>query len=497
VKYFLLGVFVFLGVFTAVVISMIPAKVHSDKKPVVWTTDPNPQRDPQVDAFNKMFPDQHLSIDPDNSGVMKVVVQSSAGMGPDVIGHVHGTTIQTYHEAGILMDVTEEAKKMGFDPSTLPESVRDYVMLREMNDKGEIVKRQYVYPCNVYHTYLFYNKNIFDKYNVPYPSEDLTWEEYIKIGKKLTVFDEDEVEIPAIFGGTGANFDLIVWGKGGKFLNADGTRCLINSKEVADAVEFYHDLYFKHGIEPSPTQKAGVSSKGGWGAGNISWFGEGKVSMLWGARWMLIQIRRFISEQEKKKAMWIKDNPNAKEYGGPPVLRMGACLVPRFKNTKRYTRYGARCAGINKNSKNKEGALKFLKYLSTAEYSKTINDGADSKPGNEKYNTLDLFLHPDWPDEQQIHEISIKAIPDGRLRPRSFFVSEAVINKNIKLITDKVISDDDNDLSRGEIENTLETIADNINNEIAKNIERNPKLKKIYDKLIENGAEPITQQKKD
>jgi ABC-type glycerol-3-phosphate transport system substrate-binding protein len=65
---------------------------------------------------------------------------------------------------------------------------------------------------------------------------------------------------------------------------------------------------------------------------------------------------------------------------------MGACLVPRFKEAKRYTTYGSRGAGINKNTKNKEVALTFLKFLSTA-YSKTINDGADSKPGNQKYNS--------------------------------------------------------------------------------------------------------------
>jgi ABC-type glycerol-3-phosphate transport system substrate-binding protein len=495
-KSFLIGIFIFLGIFTTVVISLIPAKVISGKKPVIWTTDPNPQRDPQVDAYNKMFPDQDLSIDPDNSGVMKVVVQSSAGMGPDVIGHVNAGTMQTYHEAGILMDITEEAKKMGFSADTMPESVRPFVMLQELNDKGEIVEKQYTYPCNVYHTYLFYNKNIFDKYNIPYPSEDITWEEYINICKKLTIFSDDD-DIPTIFGGTGANINIMIWGKGGKFLNKDGTRCMLNTKEVADAIEFYHDLFFKHGIEPSPTQKAGVSSKGGWGSGNISWFGEEKVSMLWGARWMLIQIRRFIADQKKIKAQWIKDNPDAKEYGGPPVLRMGACLVPRFKGSKRYTTFGVRGAAINKKTKNKEGALKFLQYLSTAEYSKTINDGGDSKPGNEKYIKLDLFLHPDWPGEKQIHEMAIKSTPNGRMITRSFFVSPAVIDKNFKLIRDKVISDDDNDLSREEIENTLQNITDNINNEISKNIERNPKLKKIYNKLLENGAEKITPQKED
>jgi ABC-type glycerol-3-phosphate transport system substrate-binding protein len=426
---------------------------------------------------------------------MKVVIQSSAGMGPDVVGAISEGSIQIYHSAGILLDVTEEAKKMGFGPETLPESVRPFVMMRDVNEKGELVKRQYVYPCNVFHKYIFYNKNIFDKYGIPYPPEDLTWEEYIKIAKKLTIYDDDNSEVPDIFGGTGADAQTLIWEKGGDFLNKDGTRCALDSKAVEDALVFLHDLYYKYGIEPTPNQKAGVTSQGGWGSGYISWFGEGKVAMYWGARYVLIRLRKFLIDQKKRKAEWIKAHPNAKKYEGPEVLRMGACLVPRFKNGKRYTRYGARCAGINKNSKNKEEALKFLQYLASKEYSKTINDGADSKPGNKKYISMEHFMHPDWPEEKQLHEISIKATPDGRVMPRSMFVSYATINRNFKLIEDKIISEPD--LTRKEIKDALKTITENIDLEIARNIKRNPKLKKIYETMLKNGAEPITMDLKD
>ena len=280
-KYFLISIFSILVLWILVTVALIPEKEVGDKTPLVWTTDPNPQRETQVDVFNKLYPDCSLRIDPDNSGVMKVVVQSSAGMGPDIVGGVGFRNFKTYHDTGILWDVTDQAKKMGFGPKTLPEPVRPLVMMRVMNDKGEFEDRQYLYPANVYNIYIVYNKNIFDKYGVPYPPQDITWQEYIEIGRKLTVYENEGDKIPLVFAGAGIPPEIIIWEKGGDILNPDGTRCLLDSKETIAAMVFYHDLFFKHKIEPTPVQKAGVTSQGGWGgSGYYNWVGE-KTGWPW------------------------------------------------------------------------------------------------------------------------------------------------------------------------------------------------------------------------
>ena len=484
---FMLIVGLILAIFTSIAVMLIPAKVVDNRKVIVWTTDPNPQRDPQVEWYNKKYPKNFLKIDPANSDVMKVVVQSSAGMGPDVIGHVHEGVFQTYLDAGILWDITEQAKEMGFGLDTLHPAIRPLVTQPVAGKDGTITQRQFVYPCNVYHTYILYNKNVFDKFNVPYPKEDLTWEEYIDISKKLTKFTSKDSQVPDIFGTSDSNLKIILWGKGGAMINKDGTRSLFDSEKAIDALMFKHDLLYKHGIEPSPTQKAAISGQGGWG-GNISWFGEGKVGMFWGARWVLIQLRRFIAMQHTLKENWDKEHPGEK-YQGAPVLRMGAVKVPRFKGKPRYTGFGSRGAGINKQSKNREEALTFLQYLASAEYSKTINDGADSKPGNLKYNKLELFEHPDFPGEKEIHEMSIKAIPDGRITPRSMFINAATLGRIYKDVQSNLISHEK--ITREEVKKMLQTASHEIDLEIARNIKRNPHLRKIYDKMLENGAEPI------
>ena len=178
-------------VMVLVIMSVIAAMWQPDldlkgRKPLVWTTDPNPQRDGQVTAFNKMYPDHKLRIDTGNSQSDKVITQCSANMGPDIIDHVTpGSTFQLYHNAGVLRDITEDAKKMGFGPDTLPPAVRSLIMLRVMDKDGEIVKRQFIYPCNIAHSFIILNKNVFKKYGVSIPKGDVSWDQIIKIAKKI------------------------------------------------------------------------------------------------------------------------------------------------------------------------------------------------------------------------------------------------------------------------------------------------------------------------
>ena len=193
--------------------------------------------------------------------------------------------------------------------------------------------------------------------------------------------------------------------------------------------------------------------------------------------------------QRQAKEKWIEEHPDAEKYEGPEVLRLGACLVPRFKDSKRYTELRARCVGINKQSKNREAALNFMQYLTSEEYSRIINQGADSMPGNKKYISMDLFRHPDWPGEEEAHLMSIKSIPDGRIASRSMFISNATVNRLFGKAVQQLVAEPE--LNPEDIARIMQRASDKINLEISRAIERNPHLQKIYEKLLAQGAEPI------
>lgn len=485
---FLAGIFLLLLLLSLLAWWLIPKEASDGRTPLVWTTDPNPQRQPQVEWFNKLYPDCRLRIDPDNSDSMKVVVQSCAGMGPDIIGRIYQGSLQIYHEAGILMDLTDHADAMGFGLETLSESVRELVTLPVLMDDGSIQRRMFAYPCNASEQFILYNKNVFDKAGVPYPPEDLTWELYLDLARKLTVMDKNR-GIPEIFGTAGVNMDSLIFSHGAEFINEHGTRCTMDSPEFVDAMVFYHRLFYEAGAEPTPLQKAGVSSQGGWGGGYNNWFGEGKVGMYWGARWMLISFRRFIAEQTKARDAWLAANPGADSADAPQVLRLGACQAPRFRDGVRRTRTGARCAGINAASPNRQKALNFMQYLAGEKYSQLINEGADSNPGNVKYHSLEQFVNPEWPGEDDVHAVALRATPFGQVRRQSMLVNGAIIDSEFGQVRSKIEASPA--LTREMIAGELRRATARVNLIIARNIKRNPKVRTMYDALLANGAAPI------
>jgi ABC-type glycerol-3-phosphate transport system substrate-binding protein len=77
-------------------------------------------------------------------------------------------------------DLQPLAKKHGFDfnkfDTKLVDSIKSY------SDQGQI----YYLPYNTLAFALMYNKDIFDKFGVPYPKDNMTWDEAIELGKKLT-----------------------------------------------------------------------------------------------------------------------------------------------------------------------------------------------------------------------------------------------------------------------------------------------------------------------
>ena len=458
------------------------------RKALVWTTDPNPQRDDQVATFNKMYPAYKLRIDPDNTGIQKVVVQCSANMGPDVIDAVTNSSYQIYHSAGVLKDVTEDAKRMGFGPDTLSPSVRSLVMLKVLDKDGRIKERQFIYPSNVYHVFFFINKNIFKKHGVPLPKGDVTWEEILKIAQKLTIYENKDDTIPQSFGLNGISLIELIWQKGGALINKEGTRSLLDSKAAVDAAVFLHDLYYKYKVMPSPTQKAGMAAQGGWGSGNFNYLADGRVAMMPSGRYALIQFRRLIREQKKAREKFLKENPDRKNEA-PEVLKLSACLFPRFKGKKRYTRFGARCTGVNANAKNPEGALSFMQYLASRQYADLINQGADSKPGPAKYCKLEMMKNPLYKGEDDVDKMTLKSIPFGRIIPRSPFISVNKMNRIITKVNQKIVSK--KDLTRAEMATALKRAAMQVDEVIARNIKRTPHLYKFYNKLLEQGAQPI------
>ncbi|WP_164744323.1 ABC transporter substrate-binding protein [Paenibacillus xylaniclasticus] len=84
---------------------------------------------------------------------------------------------------GAFEDLRGLIKKFNFDESRLKPIAYNYIK-DATKGRGDQI---YALPFNVNQHILYYNKDIFDKFGVPYPTEkQMTWEEAVELGKQLT-----------------------------------------------------------------------------------------------------------------------------------------------------------------------------------------------------------------------------------------------------------------------------------------------------------------------
>lgn len=88
--------------------------------------------------------------------------------------------INPNRELGIFGDITPLAKTENFDLGRFDQDALK--TLRTLSDKGEL----YGLPYNMQFNALYYNKDIFDKFGVPYPQDGMTWDDALQLAKRLT-----------------------------------------------------------------------------------------------------------------------------------------------------------------------------------------------------------------------------------------------------------------------------------------------------------------------
>jgi multiple sugar transport system substrate-binding protein len=88
-----------------------------------------------------------------------------------------------YKDLGVYEDLAALAKKNNLDLSRFDPQSLDAI--RSVSDQGEL----YALPYSANLNALYYNKDIFDKFGVPYPKDGMSWEDTIAIAARLTRTD--------------------------------------------------------------------------------------------------------------------------------------------------------------------------------------------------------------------------------------------------------------------------------------------------------------------
>jgi multiple sugar transport system substrate-binding protein len=422
----------------------------SDRIELVWCSDDNPARREQIELFNRLYPEYQVRLDPMNATLEKVIVQSLAGVGPDLFDCYSGFQLAAYVRSGIALDCTDFLESRGIDPSSIwPCALPTFVY------EG----RMYGQPENVSAPAMWFNRDMFDKAGELYPQAGWTWEDFIGVAQRLTKRDaRGRLEQLGFIGYWDWMSALGQWG--GSIYTPEGTRSALDSPQAAEAMQFMQDLIYKYGVMPTPTEETAMASAGGWGSGTITLFGSGRGAMAVGGRWWLCILRN-------------------KAYAN---LRTGAVEMPRGPSARIFG--VGKSTLVNVNSRQCDGALLFLEFLHSRAWGDLINHQADGLAPVIEHNYTDTYLHdPDFPDEDY-NEVWRAALEDAGPQEVSPYVNGQTVDRILLVQTDLVKAN----LKSGP--EAMRGAAKKINEAIIDQLRLDPVLRERYYREIASGALP-------
>lgn len=173
---------------------------------------------------------------------------------------------------------------------------------------------------------LLYNKNLFDKHNLEYPSDSWTWDDFLNASQKITDRENNVFGLDYL-GSWWASYQTWVHSYGGSLLSEDRTAFNLDSKESKDALQFMQDLIWKHNVVPQSTQLLE----------GVDMWTSGKIGMKIDGPWHILSSQANIKEFEWDIA---------------PVPKGAKEATPLFSNA----------FAIPKLSENKEAAWEVIKF---------------------------------------------------------------------------------------------------------------------------------------
>lgn len=250
----------------------------------------------------------------------------AAGTAPDVEG-IDLVLVPYFASIGAFEDITDKYQALPYKDKLAK------AMLRLGIWNGKV----YALPFANDNSALIYNVDLFKKAGITKPPE--TWEELLEDAIKLT--NKTEGRYGIVFAGADPGMTMFtwlpfVWGAGGKLISDDGKRCMLCEGTAAlRALKLWVELAKKAAPPGCATYKY---------PDYYNAFITGKAAMIIGGNWHLITIPH-----------------------DAPTLNFSVAPIPRPANGTHSSFVGGDLIGITKQSKHKEEAWEFIKFVHSKE----------------------------------------------------------------------------------------------------------------------------------
>jgi multiple sugar transport system substrate-binding protein len=348
-----IGLFLLLVLLTSCfMISNVGAAKQEQIKLAIWDYSMNPELRTTVESFQKENPDIKVDvIDISNAEyINKMTVMLAGGEDIDVYAIKDLPSLSNYTGRNYLAPLDSFIKKSKVNVKPYGQSLNFF------KSKGKTMALPF--RSDVY--ILYYNKAIFDKAGVPYPTNDMTWQQFRETAKKLTH-------------GTGNDK---VWGA---FLHSwksqvmnqgvtQGNHNLIQGKY--GFLKPAYNLFLKMQNEDKSIMNLGEIKT--TSTHYRAFFESGKVGMCYMGSWYIGALL------DDKKA-------------GKHNINWGVVKAPHWSGSIPGTTVSVLTTlGINAKSKKKDAAWKLVNYF-TGEKGAMIHAKAGVSPGYRTSAILDAY----------------------------------------------------------------------------------------------------------
>lgn len=215
----------------------------------------------------------------------RILTSIAAGHPPDVI-LLDNIDVPAFTNRGVLLDLAPYLPRLGIDLSRYDPTVLDIFR------RGSAV---YALPKGYTPMVVMYNKDLFDRAGLPYPANDWTWDDFLRIAHALTRDTDGDGQMDQ----WGTAYDrryflwaAWLWSGGGDILCPGGWRAsgCLDAPASIDAIRWYTDWVTRDSIVPHAYNLR--RSLGD----NLRLFYSGKVAMLTAGHFWIPNVRPYTAD---------------------------------------------------------------------------------------------------------------------------------------------------------------------------------------------------------
>ena len=278
--------------------------------------------------------------------VAKMSLAFIADAQPDVLA-LDASSAALFIEGGLVENLTPQ---IGAD--------RDFRLDDYYPNAVNVARREkalYAIPIDFTPLVLYYNKRLFDRAGVAYPTGDWNFADFRAAAKRLTIphADDTKSQYGYAFSNWPAGWVVWLWNNGADHVAPDGRSVsgYLDSPAAAEAVGYLRDLVKVDRSAPSQSQLAAMGE---------DLFAGGRAAMTVSGHWSMVGYGNAPKGRDGKPKIALDD--------------LGVAPLPHQVPESQSVIYEAGYA-IAKRSRNKEAAWRFIRYMTSREVQEQYQSG--------------------------------------------------------------------------------------------------------------------------